>query len=204
MPKVSAAHLDSRRRGILAAAQRCVARQGVAATTMRDICRAANLSPGGVYRYFSGKDEILAALAAQRQQQVERFFRALAHSESTRQQLLGAIERLAAVLDGEPAGDGLHLDLHLWSEASVSPRIRQEIDDGHRRIIAKVAAALPAESASDRESLARAILALLQGLALQKVLDPEVELGPLVERLTRIFMEAADAPVGRPASRSKL
>jgi AcrR family transcriptional regulator len=189
MPKVSAAHLDARRRGILAAAQRCVARQGVAATTMRDICRAANLSPGGVYRYFSGKDKILAALAAQRQQQVDRFFRTVSNEDKSRSELLTAIQGLARALDGESARDGLHLDLHLWSEAPVSPAVRQALADGQHRIVGKLAASLQAESELDREGLARALLALFQGLALQKVLDPEIELGPLVERLTRLLEE---------------
>jgi len=189
MPKVSAAHLDARRRGILAAAQRCVARQGVAATTMRDICRAANLSPGGVYRYFSGKNEILSALAAQRQQQVEQFFRTLSNKSKSRPELLTAVQGLALALDGEPARDGLHLDLHLWSEAPVSPAVREALADGQRRILDNLVASLPAESALDREGMARALLALLQGLALQKVLDPEVELGPLVGRLTGLLGE---------------
>ena len=189
MPKVTAAHLDARRRGILAAAQRCVARQGVAATTMRDICRAANLSPGGVYRYFSGKDEILSALASQRQKQVERFFRALSDKGRNREELLTGLQGLGRALDGETARDGLHLDLHLWSEAAVSPAVRQELDDGQRRIIERLAASLFNESALDRQAVARALLALLQGLALQIVLDPELDLGPLVERLTRLVEE---------------
>jgi AcrR family transcriptional regulator len=186
MPKVTAAHLEARRRGILAAAQRCVARNGVAATRMSDICRAANLSPGGVYRYFSGKDEILAELAVQRQQQVERFFHTMSDRRKTRQELLSALRELAAALDGRSAQDGLHLDLHLWSEALSSPAVHSALAEGHGRIIERLAEALPGETNDDRKSTARALVALLQGLALQKALDPELELAPLVSRLTRM------------------
>ena len=62
MPKVSAAHLEARRRGILKAAFRCFVRNGLHTTTVRDICRAANLSPGAVYRYFPSKQAIIEAL----------------------------------------------------------------------------------------------------------------------------------------------
>ena len=189
MPKVSPAHLESRRRGILAAAQRCVARNGVAATRMSDICRAANLSPGGVYRYFSGKEEILAALAEQRQRQVERFFRTISDRRHDYSQLLQAVRDLASTLDTPAARDGLHLDVHLRSEALTSSPASTAWVEGHSRTIAKLADALPGASTVERADTARAIVALLQGLALQKALEPDLQLGPLMMRLTKLLAE---------------
>src|SRR5262249_43088830 len=62
MPKVTEEHLQARRRQILSAALRCFARQGFHRTTMQDIFREAYLSPGAVYTYFSGKDELIGAI----------------------------------------------------------------------------------------------------------------------------------------------
>lgn len=62
MPKVTEEHVDARRRQILSAALRCFAREGFHRTTMQDIFREAELSPGAVYSYFKGKDEIIAAI----------------------------------------------------------------------------------------------------------------------------------------------
>ena len=62
MPKVTEEHVDARRRQILSAALRCFARQGFHRTTMQDIFREAGLSPGAVYSYFAGKDELIAAI----------------------------------------------------------------------------------------------------------------------------------------------
>ena len=62
MPKVTAEHVDARRRQILSAALRCFAREGFHRTTMQDIFREAELSPGAVYSYFKGKDELIAAI----------------------------------------------------------------------------------------------------------------------------------------------
>lgn len=187
MPKVSAAHLEARRRGILAAAQRCVARNGVAATRMSDICRAANLSPGGVYRYFSGKDEILAELAVQRQRQVERFFRRVAERGKDGSAVLDALRDLASTLDTPAAQDGLHLDLHLRSEALGSSSVHAALSEGHQRIVAGLGETMPGTTSAEKQDAARAIVALLQGLALQKALNPELQLGPLMARLTKIF-----------------
>ena len=63
MPRVSDRHADDRRRQILAAARACFARDGFHRTTMQDIFREAGLSPGAVYTWFFGKDEIVRAVA---------------------------------------------------------------------------------------------------------------------------------------------
>ncbi|HKW38003.1 MAG TPA: TetR/AcrR family transcriptional regulator [Burkholderiales bacterium] len=50
---------EARRLDILRAAARVFRRLGVAATGMREIAGEADLSPGNLYYYFEGKDEIL-------------------------------------------------------------------------------------------------------------------------------------------------
>jgi AcrR family transcriptional regulator len=50
---------EARRLAILRAAARVFRRFGVSATGMREIAEEADLSPGNLYYYFKGKDEIL-------------------------------------------------------------------------------------------------------------------------------------------------
>jgi len=50
---------DARRLDILRAAARVFRRLGVSATGMREIAEEADLSPGNLYHYFKGKDELL-------------------------------------------------------------------------------------------------------------------------------------------------
>ena len=64
MPKVTEEHVEARRRQILSAALRCFARDGFHRTTMQDIFRESDLSPGAVYSYFKGKDELIVGIVA--------------------------------------------------------------------------------------------------------------------------------------------
>jgi AcrR family transcriptional regulator len=62
MPKVTEEHIEARRRQILTAALRCFAREGFHRTTMQDIFREADLSPGAVYSYFKSKNKLIGAI----------------------------------------------------------------------------------------------------------------------------------------------
>ncbi len=62
MPKVTEAHLEARRQQILDAAWTCFARRGYHQTTMQDICKESELSPGAIYRYFPSKEAILEGI----------------------------------------------------------------------------------------------------------------------------------------------
>lgn len=80
MPKVSQAHKEIRRKQILDAALECFIKGGFHRTGMREICQAAQLSPGAVYGYFPNKAALIAGIAEQNQQS-----NALAHEQSRRQ-----------------------------------------------------------------------------------------------------------------------
>lgn len=62
MAKVTPAQLQSRRDQILSAATVCFARKGCAQATMQDVAAEAGLSVGALYRYFPGKDDLIASV----------------------------------------------------------------------------------------------------------------------------------------------
>jgi AcrR family transcriptional regulator len=142
---VSSAHLrgarvrqrnEARRLDILRAAARVFRRRGIAAAGMREIAEEAGLSPGNLYHYFSGKDEILLFC------QERTLERMLAAVHSAR----GAVtERLRAVLRAhvhcmldELEGATAHLDVE-----SLPPKLRApmiEKRDAYERAVRAIVA----------------------------------------------------------------
>ena len=62
MPKLKPEELQTRRREIIDAARACFLRAGFHHTTTDEICREANITPGGLYHYFGSKEELIAAV----------------------------------------------------------------------------------------------------------------------------------------------
>ena len=87
MPKVTEAHVEARRFQILGATCICVAQKGFHHTTMQDICRAADLSPGAIYSYFSSKEEIIKSLAKEGLRKNEALFVELKQKGDVREAL---------------------------------------------------------------------------------------------------------------------
>jgi AcrR family transcriptional regulator len=61
-PKVTESHKEQRRSEILQAAESVFIRKGYESATMQDIIEESGMSRGGVYLYFSSKEEIFRAL----------------------------------------------------------------------------------------------------------------------------------------------
>jgi AcrR family transcriptional regulator len=79
----------SARERIFQAAFACVARYGIAKTTVEDVAREARVSRATVYRYFSGKDDLIRQTIAW---ESARFFTRLAEA-------VAGIEELAPLLE---------------------------------------------------------------------------------------------------------
>jgi AcrR family transcriptional regulator len=63
---------EGRRRDILASAELILEAQGYAGLTMRAIAVGAGVSSGTVYQYFSGKEDVFAALMERRLDELQR------------------------------------------------------------------------------------------------------------------------------------
>ena len=74
MPKLKPETHAARRTAILDAAEICFARSGFHATSVQDICKAANVSSGALYIYFKSKESLIAGICERnRHEFAERF-----------------------------------------------------------------------------------------------------------------------------------
>ena len=113
---------ETRRLDILRAAARVFRRRGVAATGMREIAEEADLSPGNLYYYFSGKDELLLFCQDRTLEHM------LAAVEAARATPASSAERLRSVVRAhvhamldELDGATAHLEVDALPEAMRAP-----------------------------------------------------------------------------------
>ena len=135
MARVSQEHLDARRRQIIEGAARCFARNGFHATSMQDVLKEVDLSAGAVYRYFSSKDELIAAIVKGVLSEVRAAF-----EEVTRQSPPPPPDELVGEVLGRTLGiwDTLVVDgraafplliMQVWAETVRDPELAAVMDE---------------------------------------------------------------------------
>jgi AcrR family transcriptional regulator len=177
MPRVTEAHLDARRRQILSAASRCFSRSGFHSTTMQEIAEEADLSAGALYRYFDGKEALIEALASWGREEKREVLGALTPGGGP-EALARLVETLLGILSLEDAGEAARLDVRLWGEALGHPRLRKVVEGELEALIIPIAVYLREEEVAGRlgadvdpDAMARAVVALLMGMEVQKAFD---------------------------------
>jgi AcrR family transcriptional regulator len=178
VPKVTEEHLEARRRQILAAALACFAREGFHRTTMQDIFREADLSPGAVYSYFKGKDDIIDAITAEAMRFSGDRAGALGAAADA-----GVAPTLGETFEGLARGfqqmDVGSLDARvrvapqLWIEAQRNPVVRERASTGMGNMVEALAKVATASGHRDPASSARLVLSLFQGMLIQLTLFGE-------------------------------
>ncbi len=128
---------EEKRQEILEAAKRCFARSGFQGASISEICAEAKISPGHLYHYFTGKEEIIGAMAAANlAETTERF----SHVFETQ----GVIEAFSSDLDrlkGQHARHGKAVAFEILAEAQRNPamaKVMREHTQGMTDMLAAV------------------------------------------------------------------
>lgn len=170
MPRVSDAYRDARRDEIATAALRCMARNGVHATSIADIVTESGLSTGAVYSHFTSKAEI-ARYTVKRYLLVrlDPLEEAAARGEVVAPSTV--IRTMIGALGD--AGISPGLVLQLWSEAMLEGELADTVRltasqlRGSIALVLTVWAQQQTQSADDARTLAddaaRTVIAVVQG-----------------------------------------
>ena len=184
MPRVSTAHKLQRRNEILDAARACFSRAGFQGATIKEIIAEVGLSAGAVYSYFKNKRELVLAIAERRHED-ERL--ALFVDDADPVETLKEISRrfLNSYLEIS-AIEKRRISLMTWSEALLDEDIFASVKEGvdaPRRaleaLIARGQAGRVLRADIETSALACAMVAMLQGLVLQKLWNPDIDAAAL-------------------------
>ncbi|WKX07217.1 TetR/AcrR family transcriptional regulator [Streptomyces sp. NL15-2K] len=210
MARVSQEHLDARRRQILDGAALCFARNGFHATSMQDVLKEADLSAGAVYRYFSGKEELIAAIVGEVLGEVRAAFEAAAEQSplpppdllvaSVLSRTLGLRESLT--IDGAPAFP--RLVVQVWSEIPRNDELAAVLREGYgavraawARIVEGYQQAGRMRSDIEPDHVARTMIAAVLGFIAQQSLFGPAPVDILRDGLRALTTMSSPQPEAR-------
>jgi AcrR family transcriptional regulator len=177
VPRVSAAHEQEVRDRILAAATRVFAEKGYHSSTIADVVRESGLSVGAIYTYFSGKDELIRLTCEDiASRGLDELAARLAPATTTAERLAIAIRLYVETIDEYDGAPGQVSLVQAWAEADREPVVREMLVGRRERLAGAgqlllrqgvINGELPASL--DVDAVTRGILALLDGLMLQRI-----------------------------------
>ncbi|MGB8814195.1 MAG: TetR/AcrR family transcriptional regulator [Paracoccaceae bacterium] len=168
----------------------CLARGGITAFTVDNICRQANTSRGLITHHFGSKDGLLAAVYARAYQPM---LENLAHSPD-----------LATLIDQVFADYGnLNVWLALWGQIATNPALQTEHRKNYALYRATVARAIHDLATQrglniDAPELATTLIALVDGLWLEHSIDPDQMSPARAKTACRALLEPLLGPLPGP------
>jgi TetR/AcrR family transcriptional repressor of uid operon len=194
MPKVLPEYLELRRQQILDAAAVCFSRRGFHQTTMQDICREVELSPGAVYRYFPSKDAIIEGMCNRGQEQnAEALSQGLA-AGGTWAALDELIRIFFVEMDDLKSLETCSLNVELIAESPRNERVQalqarniQDVRERLTRFMKHAQANGEIDPDLDPEAIARVMIAQYQGLVTQRLVEPNLDVTGYADVLRALY-----------------
>jgi TetR/AcrR family transcriptional repressor of uid operon len=126
MPKLKPAEIEARRNEIIEAARTCFLRSGFHQTTTDEICHEANITPGGLYHYFTSKEELIAVVIEESAKTaIERMRTAVEAADSTESAFRQAIGFLRTALMDPDIDNIARLDVEIWAEMLTNEKLAE-------------------------------------------------------------------------------
>ncbi len=181
---------------ILKAAVVCFSENGFHQTSMQKICTASNMSPGGLYRYFGSKTEIIQAIAETGRAQMDALIPATDKKKNP-EKVISAV--LLAAIDHAEKSEGAALEAEILSEALRNEGVAKSLENNQQGLrkfleqtIRKGKKQKKVSKGVKTQSVVAFLLSYIQSLSLQASTQPTFEaskLRPHVRVLVRSLLQ---------------
>src|SRR5271169_4071519 len=190
------------RERLLAAARSVFARSGFHGASVDEIAAQAGFSTGALYSNFSGKEDLFLVLM---EREIDEYAREIADAVSARasvaERATGGARQWMTMIERDP--EVLLLFMEFWAygvrDARVRPKVAARFAQVRKlltRLIADGVREFDLELDIPAEQLAVAIDALADGIARQKLADPDAVPDELMGRVLALLLAAATRPAG--------
>ena len=197
------------RERLLAAARRVFAHHGFHGASVEEIASRAGFSTGALYSNFDGKEDLFLVLM---EREIEEHAREIADAVSARasvsERATGGARQWMTMIEREP--EVLLLFMEFWAygvrDPSVRPKVAArfaQVRELITRLIADGVREFDLELDIPAEQLAVAIDALADGIARQKLADPDAVPDELMGTVLSLLLAAVTRPAGGTGTRSE-
>lgn len=172
---------------IIDAAEHVFARAGFHAATMNDVATEAGMSPGNLYRYFSSKNALIAAMAERDRMQIAADFAGL---DPARGSLLDQLEVLGRRHLVEEPREKSIIALQIWAEAARNPEMASMCAAIDGTVVSGLASAFAGAKANgelppnlDETRFLQAVFMMTDGFFCRRATDPSFDPAMAAETL---------------------
>jgi AcrR family transcriptional regulator len=182
---------------IVDAAYEVLAEKGYDATTFKEIARSAEAAQGLIHYYFGSKDqlllEVLKEASERTREEMQRFVAALPEERPRRG--MSVLAQQKHRVSRQPEWYRLRYELFALGmrKPELLPSVGELLAKG-RRGVGEVLVRLAGKEIADQEALSAVMLACFDGLALQKLGDPDFDLDGAYRVLDRMIGSVVEDP----------
>ncbi len=191
------------RERLLSAARSVFARSGFHGASVEEIASEAGFSTGALYSNFDGKEDLFLVLM---EREIDKHAREIADAVGARatvaERATGGARQWMTMIEREP--EALLLFMEFWAygvrDARVRPKVAARFAQMRElltKLIADGVREFDLELQIPAEQLAVTIDALADGIARQKLADPDAVPDDLMGRVLSLLFAAVTRPVGR-------
>jgi AcrR family transcriptional regulator len=197
------------RERLLSAARSVFASSGFHGASVEEIASEAGFSTGALYSNFEGKEDLFLVLMEREiEEHAQEISKAVAAQASIADRATGGARQWMTMIEREP--EALLLFMEFWAYGVRDSRVRPKVAARFAQmrqvlttLIADGVRDFDLELAIPAEHLAVAIDALADGIARQKLADPDAVPDDLMGRVIALLLAAVSAPARRTDTRSE-